>query len=215
MADANYTALHIVLDRSGSMSSIRDDMVGALEHMLKEQAELPGMLTVDVVTFDDQLEHSHSWAAPEDVQIELAPRGGTALYDAVGTVINGFDQRIQSLPEHARPANVQVVIVTDGYDNRSTEYTADIIKSLVQRQRGLGWEFTFLGADQDAVLAAAGLGIDAGRSMTFTRDRRDIDATIGTVSTLLTQTRTRERGGLNKADRGRAADPTSTTPRAS
>lgn len=213
MADANYTALHIVLDRSGSMSSIRDDMVGALEHMLKEQAGQTGLLTVDVVTFDDQLDHTHSWAAPEDVQIELAPRGGTALYDAVGTVINGFDQRIQLLPEHARPANVQVVIVTDGHDNRSTEYTAEITKSLVQRQRDLGWEFTFLGADQDAVLAAADLGIDASSAITFTRDRRDIDATMGTVSTLLTHTRRRERGGFTKTDSDAAAGQSSITTR--
>ncbi|MGM1028981.1 MAG: VWA domain-containing protein [Actinomycetota bacterium] len=191
MADANYTALHIVLDRSGSMSSIRDDMVGALEHMLKEQAAQPGLLTVDVVTFDNELEHTHAWAAPEDVTIELQPRGGTALYDAVGTVINGFDQRIEALPEHARPGNVQVVIVTDGYDNQSREYNSDIVQSLVQRQRDRGWEFTFLGADQDAALTAKGLGIDAASAITFTRDRGNIDASINMTSTLLTQTRRR------------------------
>lgn len=207
MADANYTALHIVLDRSGSMSGIRDDMVGALEHMLKDQSAQPGLLTVDVVTFDDQLEHTHSWAAPEDVTIELAPRGGTALYDAVGTVINGFDQRIEELPEHARPVHVQVVIVTDGYDNRSSEYTASIVQSLVQRQRDKGWEFVFLGADQDAALTAKGLGIDADSAITFTRDRGNIDASINMTSTLLTQTRRREPRGDTR--RHSAATPSS------
>ena len=52
MPDSNYTALLIVLDRSGSMSSIRDDMVGGLEEMLRIHAAEPGLLTVDVVTFD-------------------------------------------------------------------------------------------------------------------------------------------------------------------
>ncbi|RWR25203.1 VWA domain-containing protein [Agrococcus lahaulensis] len=189
MVDANYTALHIVLDRSGSMSSIRDDMIGALEHMLKEQASQAGLLTVDVVTFDDELEHTHAWAAPEDVTVELQPRGGTALYDAVGTVINGFDQRIEALPEHARPTNVQVIIVTDGFDNRSTEYNADIVRSLVQRQRDKGWGFVFLGADQDATLAAKGLGIDEASAIAFTRDRQSVVDTMNAASAMLTGTR--------------------------
>lgn len=129
MADANYPALHIVLDGSGSMSGIRNDMVGALEHML----------------------------------IELVPRGGTALYDAVGMAINGFDECIEALPQHARPAVVQVVIVPDGFDNRSSEYTTEVVKSLVARQQAKGWELVFLGAAQDAVLAAGQFGIDADR----------------------------------------------------
>lgn len=215
MADANYTALHIVLDRSGSMSGIRDDMVGALEHMLREQAGQPGMLTIDVVTFDDEVEHTHAWAAAEDVRIELVPRGGTALYDAVGMAVNGFDQRIEALPQHARPAVVQVVIVTDGFDNRSREYTSDIVKSLVTRQQAKGWEFVFLGAEQDAVLAAEQFGIGADRAMTFARGGHSVGATFTATSHLLAQTRRREQAGFTKADRDAAAGSTSTTPGAS
>ena len=89
MTDSNYTALLIVLDRSGSMSSIRDDMVGGLGEMLRTHAAEPGLLTVDVVTFDDQIEVTHHFANPRDVAIELVPRYTPALHDAMDAVLEG------------------------------------------------------------------------------------------------------------------------------
>ena len=208
MADTDYTALLIVLDRSGSMSSIRDDMVGGLERMLQEQAAQPGMLTVDIVTFDDQIEHTHVSAAPEEVRIELQPRGGTALYDAVGIAVNGFHERLSALPEHARPAMVQVIVVTDGHENQSREYTAATIRALIeQRRKQSSWDFVFLGADQDAVLTARGLGIAADRSMTYARGSRNVDAMATSVSRHLTQTRRREQPlGFTEAERAAAVE---------
>lgn len=208
MADLNYSALLIVLDRSGSMSSIRDDMVGGLEQVLREQAAEPGMLTVDVVTFDHEIEHTHVSAAPEDVRIVLDPRGGTALYDAVGIAINGFAQRLAALPEHAQPEGVRVVIVTDGFENRSTEYSAATVRSLIeQRREQHGWGFVFLGADQDAVLTAAELGIAADQSMTYARGAHNIGAMAGSVSRHLSQTRRHEQPqGFTAAERDAAVE---------
>ncbi|WP_425843691.1 VWA domain-containing protein [Agrococcus sp. TSP3-2-1] len=207
MADTDYTALLIVLDRSGSMSGIRDDMVDALEQMLRDQAAQPGMLTVDLVTFDDVVEHTHVSAAPEDVRIRLEPRGGTALYDAVGSSINGFAARLDALPEHARPATAQVVVVTDGFDNRSLEYTPGTVRRLIERQRErAGWDVVFLGADQDAVLAAADLGIGADRSMTFSRGAHNIDSMVGTMSRHISTVRAGGTGGFTDADREAAVE---------
>ena len=53
MTDPNYTAMLLVIDRSGSMSLIRDEMIGGVQTLLREQAGQPGLLTVDVVTFDN------------------------------------------------------------------------------------------------------------------------------------------------------------------
>lgn len=208
MADPNYTALLIVLDRSGSMSSIRDDMVGGLEQMLREQAAQPGMLTVDVVTFDDQIEYTHVSAAPEAVRIVLEPRGGTALFDAVGISVNGFEQRLAALPQHALPGTVQVIIVTDGHENRSQEYTAETVRSLVEQRRAKdGWDFVFLGADQDAVLTANGLGIAADRSMTYARGAHNVESMAASVSRHLSQTRRHETPmGFTEAERAAAVD---------
>lgn len=170
MTDSNYTALLIVLDRSGSMGSIRDDMVGGLEQLLRTHATEPGLLRVDIVTFDDQIEVTHHFADPTDVSVDLVPRGMTALHDAMGYAINGFGAQLAALPEHARPGNVQVIVVTDGYENASKEYTAEAVRQLVVEQtETFGWDFVFLGADQDAVLTAGALGIAAGKAMTYAR----------------------------------------------
>ena len=116
MTDPNYTAMLLVIDRSGSMAGIRDDMVGGLTTMLAEQAAEPGLLTVDIVTFDTEIETQCSLADPKNVTISLEPRGATALFDAIGQSVTGFGRVLAALPEHARPETVQVVVVTDGDD---------------------------------------------------------------------------------------------------
>ena len=93
MTDPNYTALLLVIDRSGSMIAIRDAMVDALNRLLAEQSALDGLLTVDVVIFDGVIEHTHTMADARTVRIELEPRGGTALMDALGASIQIFGQQ--------------------------------------------------------------------------------------------------------------------------
>ncbi|WP_051973695.1 vWA domain-containing protein [Cryobacterium sp. MLB-32] len=168
MTDPNYTAMLLVIDRSGSMTGIRDDMVGGLTTMLAEQAAEPGMLTVDIVTFDTEIETQCSLADPKSVTIQLDPRGATALFDAIGQSVTGFGRVLAALPEHARPETVQVVVVTDGDENSSREFSLDAVRALVTRQKEqYSWDFMFLGANQDAVLSGENLGFDAGSSMTF------------------------------------------------
>lgn len=206
MTDSNYTALLIVLDRSGSMSSIRDDMVGGLGEMLRTHAAEPGLLTVDVVTFDDQIEVTHHFANPRDVAIELVPRGMTALHDAMGYAINGFAAQLAALPEHAQPANVQVIVVTDGYENASREYTADTVRQLVVKQiEKFNWDFVFLGADQDAVLTAGNLGIVSGKAMTYARGSKNVESMNRTLASKLRSTRAGRRDDVFTAEERDAA----------
>lgn len=207
MTDPNYTALLIVLDRSGSMTTIRDDMVGGLEQMLADHAQAPGMLTVDIVTFDTEIELTHSFAAPADVQVVLEPRGGTALYDAVGVSVNGFGAALAALPEHARPSVVQVIIVTDGMENASREYTLDAVRALVEHQtEKYSWEFVFLGANQDAVLTARGLGIAAEDAMTYAPAPGSVRSMHDSMTQKLHASRQHARRGFTDDERAGAAE---------
>jgi uncharacterized protein YegL len=190
MTDPNYTALLMVIDRSGSMLSIRDDMVGGLNAMLKEQMALPGLLTVDIVTFDNEVELQCTMADPKNVVITLEPRGATALFDAVGLAVTGFGEVLAALPEHARPDTVQVIVVTDGDENSSYEYKADTVRQLIERQtKEFNWDFVFLGANQDAVLTGATMGFAPGSSMTYAPGKDGVDSMTSSVGRYVTDLR--------------------------
>ena len=168
MTDANYTGLLLIIDRSGSMTTIRNDMVGGLESMLRDQAAEPGRLSVDIVTFDTEIETQATFADPANVVVALEPRGATALYDAIGHAVSTFGWRLALLPEDQRPGTVQVVVATDGEENSSHEWTAESVRTLVRQQTNdFNWDFVFLGANQDAVLTGAHLGFQADKSMTY------------------------------------------------
>lgn len=206
MTDPNYTALLLVIDRSGSMSSIRDDMVGGLTAMLAEQAAEPGLLTVDIVTFDDEIDHTHILADPATISIELDPRGMTALHDAIGVAVTGFGQTLRGLPEHARPGTVQVVVVTDGGENSSGEYSSDAVRALIARQtQQYGWDFVFLGANQDAVLTGAALGFDADSSMTFAAAPGEVAAMSVNLGRYVTDVRKKDKRAFSFEERSEAA----------
>lgn len=165
---AARTALLLVIDRSGSMRGIRDDMIGGLRGMLDAQAALPGRATVDIVVFDTEVELQCSMVDIAEASIQLEPRGSTALHDALGHSITGFGAALDALPQALRPDVVQVIVVTDGHENASRRYSAARVRELVAEKKAADWDFVFLGAGQDAVLTGTRLGFDAGSSMTFT-----------------------------------------------
>jgi hypothetical protein len=206
MTDPNYSALLLIVDRSGSMHAIRDDMVGGLESLLAEQATQPGRLTVDVFTFDDQIDHTHTFAEPASVKIALDPRGNTALYDAIGVAVNDFGGRLAALPEASRPSAVQVVIVTDGEENSSRAYSLTQVRELITRQtEAYDWAFVYLGANQDAVLTAVELGIAADAAMTYTADAEAVSSMNSSLGRYTSDVRRNKRSGFSDVERTAAA----------
>ena len=104
MTDSQDTHIAVVADRSGSMASIVKDMNGGLKSFLDEQAKFPGTLTVDITTFDTVVEKPNSFAAVSDVKFPvIVPRGGTALYDALGSTVVSLGESLAKLPEERRP----------------------------------------------------------------------------------------------------------------
>lgn len=206
MTDSHYTALLFLVDRSGSMASIRDDMVGGLRALLEEQQKLPGFITIDLVQFDDTIETVYQMASPDNVTISLEPRGRTALHDAIGLGVNGFSQRIDALPAHAQPRAVQVVVVTDGLENASTEYSAKQVKELVTaKQDDPRWDFMFLGANQDAVLSGEHLGFRQDSSMTFAAQGAPVRNVSQAASRYIRDRRSGTRRGFTTDERRQAS----------
>ncbi|MCZ4514527.1 VWA domain-containing protein [Streptomyces sp. ActVer] len=173
MTNPDLRHITVILDRSGSMITVRDDTEGGLRAFLEAQTEAPGQTTVSLYQFDDQYEAVYERKPLADVPpFKLRPRGATALLDAVGRTITALGEHLADTQEADRPGEVIVVILTDGHENASAEYTKTTVKKLITRQQDeYGWKFVFLGADQDAFAAAGGIGIRAESTLSYSGTR--------------------------------------------
>ena len=173
MTDTNLTHLYFLLDRSGSMVSLREDTIGGFDTFIAEQRTAPGRCRVTLAQFDNEYDEVY---ADRDIatvpSLVLVPRGSTALLDALGRLVVTAGERLAALPEQDRPGSVVVGVMTDGYENASRDWTHDRIKALIEQQsHEYGWQFLYLGADQDAIEEGAKMGFAAGKSMTYSRGK--------------------------------------------
>ncbi|OPC84179.1 hypothetical protein B4N89_27530 [Embleya scabrispora] len=176
----------VVLDRSGSMENVRTDTEGGLRAFLAEQAASPSTDVVTLVQFDCEIETVFSVVPLANVpEFRLAPRSSTALLDAIGTTINGESARVAALAEADRPDETVVVILTDGAENASREYTLTQIEKLIGERRDEGWVFVFLGADQDAFAVSGRMGID--RDTTLSYSGRKTTGSMRTAGTMISR----------------------------
>lgn len=171
--NANLTDITLVVDRSGSMESIQSDAEGGVNAFIATQANEPGEALLTLVEFDDQYEFVHQGVPIETVpKYKLVPRGMTALLDAVGRAINETGERLAKMPEPDRPGLVVFVVMTDGEENSSQEFTKAQLKKMIKKQQSkYNWHFTFLGANQDAFTEAGGMGIDADGIANYAADK--------------------------------------------
>jgi uncharacterized protein YegL len=179
-----YTHISAIIDRSGSMFGIKTDTEGGYNTFLKDQKELPGEATISLTTFDDRIELEYGMIAIKDAPaFTLQPRGMTAMLDAIGVTIKNLGAKLAAMDEADRPEKVLVVILTDGEENSSKEYTYQTIKAMITEQTEVySWEFLFLGANQDAVLAGSQIGISAGKSMSYAANGASVGNTFTTIS---------------------------------
>jgi len=188
MTRSDLTHLYFLLDRSGSMQSIKSDIEGGFAAFIEEQRKGDGECLASLSQFDDVYEVVYADKPVRDVPpLDLQPRNMTALHDAMGRMITDAGARLAALPDDQRPGTVIVAIMTDGLENASHEWHAPAIKALVELQTSTyNWEFLYMGADQDAVEVGAGLGIAAANSVTFAKGKaREAMATsAGKISQL-------------------------------
>jgi len=160
----NLTEIIAILDRSGSMQQLTKDTIGGFNEFIKQQKAIPGEAIITTVLFDDQYELLHDGVNIQTVkeltEKEYYARGNTALLDAIGKALNTVGGKLDKLHEDQKPSKVIVLIITDGEENASREFTSDQIKKMVETQRNVySWEFIFLGANIDSFDVANGLGI--------------------------------------------------------
>jgi hypothetical protein len=173
MTRADLTHLYFLLDRSGSMQSIKTDTEGGFAAFIDEQRKTAGECRVTLAQFDNEYDVVYSDKALADVPaLDLQPRGSTALLDAMGRLVTSAGKELAALSDDDRPATVIVAVMTDGYENASQEWTHPAIKALVEQQtKDYSWQFLYMGADQDAIEVGVSLGVSAAASVTYGRGK--------------------------------------------
>lgn len=157
------TEIVFILDRSGSMSGLESDTIGGFNSMIAKQKKEKGECYVTTVLFDSIVETLHDRVKLSEIKEmtdkEYFVRGSTALLDAIGSTIKHISNIHKYAREEDVPAHTVFVITTDGMENSSREYSSDKVKKMIEKKKGKGWEFIFLGANIDAVETARSFGI--------------------------------------------------------
>ena len=172
MTEADKTLIAALLDRSGSMQAIADDMRGGFDAFIAKEAKEAGEAGTTLVTlaqFDDEYDVVYRNRPIKTVpKLTLEPRGWTALLDAIGRFVTEVGAALAALPEDERPGTVTVVVITDGLENASSEWTAEGVRAAIAHQETVySWDFVFLGANMDAVEVGQTLGFAPGKSLTY------------------------------------------------
>ena len=180
----------IILDKSGSMESIRQAAVDGFNETLagikkaQEKYAESQEHFVSLLTFCDCEKKYVFDKVPVAEARKLTlddyePCCCTPLYDAMGFTLTTMRNHVKKVDD----AVVVVTIITDGYENASKEYTGAAVKKLVEELKGEGWTFTYMGANQDSVEVAFNLSI---------RNSRNFEATSsGTARVMGKDTSTR------------------------
>ncbi|HNQ06395.1 MAG TPA: vWA domain-containing protein [Tetrasphaera sp.] len=202
MTDSTLTHLYFLLDRSGSMQSIKTDTEGGFAAFIAEQRNAAGRCRVTLAQFDNAYEVVYADLDVALVEpLTLQPRGTTALLDAIGRLVTEAGQSLARLPEAERPGTVVVAIMTDGLENASKEWTHAAVKALIEQQeRDYLWQFLYMGADQDAIEVGARIGVAAANSLTYARGA--VAPAMAAASSMVGELRTARRHSADAALRG-------------
>jgi len=202
------THVRILLDRSGSMDSCREGTVSGFNQYLRDQQAQPddgttlAMVQFDSESYDNLFDRPIKDVTPM-TERDFQPRASTPLHDAMGRCID------ETLRDH-RNDKVLMVIITDGFENASHEYTMERLAQMIKDRRDAGWEFIFLAANQDAILTATpylGGAYAASNARRFSSTNQGMGQTMSSVNMVTRSYRTTGAVGGSLAQNAPELDP--------
>ena len=186
MTTPQSTHITLILDRSGSMSDITDDIIGGVNSFFDKQRSVDLPTSVTLVQFDSRdpfevlAENVTLDKVPQLNQDNYRPRASTPLLDAIGTGIHRLSAHLDMHTPETKPDAVVFVIVTDGMENASSTFTRSHITDLIKAKQEAGWEFVFLSSDLSAVREAREFAVNDTRSASFSK--RNVRESMNIVS---------------------------------
>lgn len=185
----SYIKIVNIIDKSGSMMSMKQSAIKGFNEFIESQQKLDGDVTVTTVLF----------SSGDDIQLicdntnindciflddkNYQPNGGTALLDAIGDVINTEIDWLATIPLSERPNKTLCVILTDGDEIDSKYYNVNKIKNMISEMKtDYKWEFIFIGTDESSIFLADNIGISKGNSYSYTTNDSGISDAYQCIS---------------------------------
>ena len=159
----NFIHVCFVIDESGSMSGTEGDVIGGFKKVVDEQKAIEnGTCSVSYFKFASDVEKVYIGKDINEVEYldgKYHPGGLTALFDGVGTAIDEIGKWIDKMPESEKPEKNLIVVMTDGGENNSKDYTASKVKEMIKHQEDkYNWSFIYMGSDLKDAQDANSLG---------------------------------------------------------
>lgn len=184
----NFIHVCFIVDESGSMMSSQSDVIGGFKRVIDEQkAVKDGTCSVSLFKFSDKVKEVYRGKDVNSVEYldenNYAPGGMTAMNDGIGVAIDAIGKWLDGMKESEKPEKNLIVIMTDGLENASREYTSERVREMIKHQEDkYSWTFMYLGTDITDAQAAVDLGI---KYRGFSA-RKDVAANYLSVSSVVT-----------------------------
>ncbi|HAA88926.1 MAG TPA: hypothetical protein DCE22_11755 [Verrucomicrobiales bacterium] len=182
MTNEIQTIVTFVLDRSGSMSSVKSKVISGFNEYVEGMKSNDEATVIRLNAFDNKsndviydfedINHVRRLSGEDYI-----PGGLTPLYDAIGQSVSATEEFVKGSETESQ---VIVTIMTDGLENASIEYGIKDVHALISNKEKEGWQFVYLGANQDSWEMGAGMGISHQRVSNY--DASNPDSALKTIS---------------------------------
>jgi len=193
-----YTEIIFILDKSGSMSSIKEFAINNFNSFLKEQKELEDDAKMSLILFDSSFKKVADRVDIKKIK-ELnsetyVPSSMTAMHDCVCHTIEESIDKLGFMSPQDRPEKTICVIITDGMENASKIYSSDDTHyHITEMKEKFNWTFLYVGANQDVIETVDNLGISRSNSMSYSTDSIGISHVYSSISKAVKTYRTEDK----------------------
>lgn len=197
----SLTEIVVILDRSGSMCSRQDDHEGGLNAFVKEQKQAEGLAHFTFVKVDgnNPFDVVYDGVPIKEVgECMLDPRGSTPILDGIGKTINHVSQRLKT--RIRQPDQVVCMVITDGLENASKEFTKPMIAQLIKDKEKENWNFLYLGAGIDALAEARQYGFGEENTSSVANNSEGVRSAYSLTSSKLGTSRSMYNTGASKEE---------------
>lgn len=182
---SNKTHIVLVLDNSGSMELTKLETMQGFNTLIEKHAKAEGRCKASIIMFNTEPKQVYNSVDIKDVELLTSDTykcsGMTSLHDAMGM---GITNLAEKLAGKKNQPTVIFVTLTDGGENSSSKFSGTMVKKLVDEYTAKGWQFVFVGANQDAALTGASLGIGASNSLTFAANSKGVSGAYDSLADL-------------------------------